>query len=126
MNEEAASGSARPVGSPLPLHLKVLLFPLKFVFALLRIIVYLPVFALPMLRARRPLKTFSNEAQARWNEIPEAMQDRILASVFCARCLKGVPCDLTGARMDDEDLILEGHCGACGYGVRRLVEPDGD
>lgn len=72
------------------------------------------------------LKTiFTPMAQRRWDKIPNWAQERILANVFCGRCLGSVLINLQSGKMKKDLLVLKGTCKICGRDIVRAVEPEG-
>lgn len=59
-------------------------------------------------------------------QIPKEAQARILANVWCGKCIGSVDILLATAEMIDKDLILRGKCKACGKNVCRVVEPENE
>lgn len=71
-----------------------------------------------------PLATgahFSRPAERRWLEIPEEARGRILENVWCAHCQGATTIIDFEGRVQRGDLLLEGHCVACGGRVVRLL-----
>jgi len=66
--------------------------------------------------------TFTAEAQAVWDQVPEATRAKLLDSGFCAHCLAKKHFDLVEAEIRDKALALIGKCGTCGHRVVRLIE----
>ncbi len=62
------------------------------------------------------------QAQAIWDQVPEAMRAKLLDSGFCAHCLTTRHFELTEGEIRDKDLVLVGKCGTCGHRVVRLIE----
>ena len=58
--------------------------------------------------------TFTAEAQAVWDQVPEATRAKLLDSGFCAHCLAKKHFDLVEAEIRDNALALIGKCGTCG------------
>ena len=72
-----------------------------------------------------PLATrphFTAPAAQRWERVPEEVQQRILTAVWCAHCRQATTIVDYAGRVQRGDLILEGHCAACGGRVARLLE----
>lgn len=65
--------------------------------------------------------SFTPEAQAIWDKVPEETRAKLLDSGFCTRCLATRHFDLTEAEIRDHQLALIGKCGTCGARVVRLV-----
>lgn len=65
---------------------------------------------------------FTPDAQAIWDQVPEAMREKLLDSGFCSFCLGQKRFDLTEAEIRGKDLALIGKCTACGHRVVRLIE----
>ena len=61
-----------------------------------------------------PLPRFTNEAKKRWHQVPEAIRNEILESVWCGRCKTGTPLQLREAKMSGRSLVLQGTCKKCG------------
>ncbi|OHB62358.1 MAG: hypothetical protein A2167_03915 [Planctomycetes bacterium RBG_13_46_10] len=72
----------------------------------------------------QPDNPFTPQAAKRWIKIPQWAQEKILANVFCGKCLGSVPIILEKAEMRDRDLILMGTCNNCGKKICRVVEPE--
>lgn len=72
-----------------------------------------------------PLATrphFTASARQRWEQVPEEAQERILEAVWCAHCRRPTTIVDYAGRVQKGNLILEGHCEACGGRVARLLE----
>ena len=69
---------------------------------------------------------FTPSAAKRWKRIPKWAQKKILANVWCGKCLGSVQIILTNAEMRQRDLILTGKCQICGKNVCRVVEPENE
>ena len=67
---------------------------------------------------------FTTEALRRWKKVPKWAQKKILANVFCSKCLGSVTILLEKAEMRGKDLILRGKCQNCGKVICRVVEPE--
>ena len=67
---------------------------------------------------------FTPKAAKRWKMIPQWAQEKILANVFCGKCLGSVTIILEKAEMRNKDLILMGTCKICGKKICRVVEPE--
>ena len=65
---------------------------------------------------------FSPEAMKKFNEIPDHIKEKILSNVFCGHCRAMVRIVKFSARMEGNDLILEGQCEKCSGKVARLIE----
>lgn len=65
---------------------------------------------------------FTTEAQAIWDQVPEATRVRLLDSGFCAHCLTTRHIELTEGEIRGKELALIGKCGTCGHRVVRLIE----
>lgn len=65
--------------------------------------------------------SFTPEAQAVWDKVPEETRAKLLDSGFCTRCLATRHFELTQAEIRDNSLALIGKCGTCGARVVRLV-----
>ncbi len=68
--------------------------------------------------------TFSAEAQAVWDRVPEDTRAKLLDSGLCTRCLATRHFDLVSAEIRDKELALIGKCGTCSARVVRLVQLD--
>ncbi len=68
------------------------------------------------------MPTFTPDAQRIWEQVPEAMRQKLLDSGFCAHCLQTRHFDLEEAEIRGKDLALIGKCGTCGHRVVRLIE----
>ena len=66
---------------------------------------------------------FTTQAAVLWGAIPIEAQKRILAAVFCSKCLTSVQIvKFTGKVEKHGDVILKGSCAVCGHKVVRVVE----
>lgn len=77
-----------------------------------------------MIMPIHPTNPFTPEAAKHWKKIPKWAQEKILANVFCGKCLGAVSIVLETAEMKKKDLILKGKCKNCGKDVYRVVEPE--
>ncbi|MBX7118632.1 MAG: hypothetical protein K1X31_06500 [Gemmatimonadaceae bacterium] len=68
------------------------------------------------------MTTFTPDARAIWDQVPEAMRTKLLDSGFCSHCLATRHFALDEAEIRGKDLALIGKCGTCGHRVVRLVE----
>lgn len=66
--------------------------------------------------------SFTPEAQAVWDKVPEATRAKLLDSGFCSHCLAKKHFELTEGEIRDQSLALIGKCGTCGHRVVRLIE----
>jgi hypothetical protein len=66
---------------------------------------------------------FTHAARARWEEIPNWAQTKILDAVWCGKCLKSVPIIVAQGRMKQGCLLLRGTCKHCGKEIVRSIEP---
>jgi RNase P subunit RPR2 len=66
---------------------------------------------------------FAPDGRARWEEIPNWAQTKILDAVWCGNCRRGVPIELVQRRMKSGSLILKGTCRHCGKQIVRSIEP---
>jgi hypothetical protein len=66
--------------------------------------------------------TFTPEAQALWDRIPEETRAKLLDSGFCTFCLATRHFDLVEAEIRGNELALIGKCGTCGHRVVRNIE----
>ena len=57
--------------------------------------------------------SFTPEAQAIWDQVPEATRTKLLDSGFCTRCLKTQHFELTTGELRGNELALIGKCGTC-------------
>jgi len=78
-----------------------------------------------MIMFAKPAELFTAAAAKRWKRIPKWAQEKILANVWCGKCLGSVQIVLENADMKKKDLILRGKCQTCGKNVCRVVEPEG-
>jgi hypothetical protein len=62
------------------------------------------------------------EAQQFWNKISNQTKQKILANVWCTRCCVGVAMIGIAGTVEDESLVLRGHCASCGHLVARVLE----
>jgi hypothetical protein len=76
-----------------------------------------------MIMPIQPVDPFTPQAAKRWRKIPKWAQEKILANVFCGKCLGSVTIILEKAEMRNKDLILTGTCKNCGKKICRVVEP---
>jgi hypothetical protein len=65
--------------------------------------------------------TFTTEAQAAWDAIPESDREQLLSGGFCTRCLATRRFTLDDAEIRDGELALIGRCDACGSRVVKLT-----
>jgi hypothetical protein len=65
---------------------------------------------------------FSHQAQHFWNGIPEQHRERLLANVWCGKCLGGTAIVNFRGTVEEGNLILRGFCSRCGSEVARLIE----
>ena len=65
---------------------------------------------------------FTPQAKAMWEKIPADFQKKVLQSVFCVKCLKGVEIVNYGGAVKDGLLVLDGKCKTCGHKVSRVVD----
>jgi len=65
---------------------------------------------------------FDKKAMQKFNEIPDDVKPKILSNVYCAQCKDIVKIVDFEAKMDGEDLILNGKCEKCSGNVARLIE----
>jgi len=79
-----------------------------------------------MTKPTYPIGSFTPEAAQRWERISQCLQERILANVWCGRCLGAVSIILDTAEMMEDALVLQGKCRDCGGNVYRGVEPEPD
>jgi hypothetical protein len=69
-----------------------------------------------------PLKNpFSAEAEKRWNKIDKSIQKEISKNVWCSYCSSASTILLESAKMEHNDLILNGNCKVCGNEICRVV-----
>lgn len=61
------------------------------------------------------------EAMRKWKKVPKDMRHRLLNNVFCSKCLVTTIVDYT-LHNEDQGVLLQGKCKACGKNVARLVE----
>lgn len=66
--------------------------------------------------------SFTPEAQAIWDRVPEETRVKLLDSGFCTRCLATRHFELVEAELRSGELALIGKCGTCGARVVRLVQ----
>lgn len=66
--------------------------------------------------------SFTPEAQAVWDQVPEATRAKLLDSGFCTRCLATKHFDLVNGELRGNELALIGKCGTCGARVVRLIQ----
>ena len=65
----------------------------------------------------------TTQAAVLWGAIPLTTQKRILANVFCVKCLVSVQIVKFRGDVDKRgDVILKGSCAVCGHDVVRVVE----
>lgn len=72
-----------------------------------------------------PLATrphFTGPAEERWLAVPGEARQRILQNAWCAHCRRQTTMIDFQGRVQRGDLLLEGHCAACGGRVVRLLE----
>jgi len=75
-----------------------------------------------MMKPTCSIDLFTPEAAQQWEKIPQCVQERILANVWCGRCLGSVAIVLEVAEMVGEDLVFRGKCRNCAGNVCRVVE----
>ncbi|MBL8996572.1 MAG: hypothetical protein KJZ74_01595 [Gemmatimonadales bacterium] len=68
--------------------------------------------------------TFTPEAQAVWDRVPDATRTKLLDDGFCTRCLHKRHFELVQGEIRDKELALIGKCGTCGGRVVRLIQLD--
>lgn len=68
------------------------------------------------------MSDWTDEARHRWEQIPTAIQERLLAQVWCPQCGQARRILLAGGSIVAGDLVLAGTCSACGHRVARLIE----
>jgi hypothetical protein len=66
--------------------------------------------------------SFTPEAQAVWDQVPEETRAKLLDSGFCTRCLATKHFDLVSGELRSNELALIGKCGTCGARVVRLIQ----
>ena len=66
--------------------------------------------------------SFTPEAQAVWDQVPEETRAKLLDSGFCTRCLATKHFDLVNGELRGNELALIGKCGTCGARVVRLIQ----
>jgi len=64
---------------------------------------------------------FTGEAKALWDKIPPAIQDELLANVWCSNCLNTRIVRFKGT-VDRGELVLRGYCARCGKRVARVID----
>jgi len=67
---------------------------------------------------------FTPRARARWERIPSWAQEKILAAVWCGKCLGSASMQLSEGRIKRGFLILKGSCEHCGHHIVRSVGPE--
>jgi hypothetical protein len=66
--------------------------------------------------------TFTPEAQAIWDRVPEDKRARLLDSAFCAHCLARRHLELLeGELRNNEELALIGKCSTCGHRLVQII-----
>lgn len=69
------------------------------------------------------LLVMNDEVKQRWESIPLNIRRKILDSVWCGNCLKGVPIiDYEAKMQESKDVLLKGYCSNCGHSVARIIE----
>ena len=66
--------------------------------------------------------TFTPDAQAIWDQVPETTRAKLLDSGFCSHCLTTRHFALEQGEIRDKSLALIGKCGTCAHRVVRLIE----
>jgi len=66
-------------------------------------------------------KIINMEAMKKWDEIPKAMQSRIIRNVFCGKCSVTTIVDYD-VTLSDGLVLLRGKCKICGGDVARVVD----
>ena len=70
-------------------------------------------------------ESFSPQAEALWENLPEAEKHIIVNNVYCGRCRSAVSMVGFSGFMEGGGLVLQGFCGVCGHKVARVIEgPD--
>ncbi len=64
----------------------------------------------------------SPDAQSLWEVLGPAARLRVLNNAYCATCGGGRAMALTGGRVEQGELVLDGLCTTCGSEVGRLIE----
>lgn len=77
-----------------------------------------------MIMPIQPIDPFTPAAARRWGKIPQDVQQRILANVWCGSCVDSVQIVIETAVMEGKYLLLNGRCKTCGKDVCRVVEPE--
>lgn len=67
-------------------------------------------------------KSWTQEAQEAWENIPLAIREKILKNVWCSNCRKMATIMDFGGRIENYSLILTGSCLRCGAKVARVLE----
>lgn len=70
------------------------------------------------------MSDWTPEAQRRWEHFPDAIQQRLLAQVWCSQCGEPRRMILVGGAVVAGDLVLTGTCAAYGHRVVRLLEDE--
>jgi len=65
---------------------------------------------------------FTAEAAVLWGGIPKEVRERILANMFCRKCLEPVRMVKYTGKVQQGDVYLKGSCAKCGQKVVRVVE----
>lgn len=65
---------------------------------------------------------FTPAAAALWRKIPDWVQEKLLANVWCPRCGAMTTITAYQGAVVKGDLVLTGACSTCGGPVRRLIE----
>lgn len=66
--------------------------------------------------------SFTGPGERLWAAVPAEAQARVLNNVWCAHCRQATRMIDYRGRIQKGDLLLEGHCVACGGRVVRLLE----
>jgi Zn ribbon nucleic-acid-binding protein len=67
-------------------------------------------------------REFTDEAKMLWEAIPQQIQERLIANVWCPNC--GTVTTITDFKgyVENGDLVLIGSCAKCGKKVARVLE----
>jgi len=68
------------------------------------------------------MPTFTPPARKRWESIPAAVRQRLLANVWCGYCRHETTITNFNGTIKDGELLLVGRCAECHGDVARVIE----
>ncbi len=69
-------------------------------------------------------ENFTPQALKLWERVPAWAQEKLLANVYCTKCVAMTTIINFSGHVVDGDLILSGVCKACASEVTRLIESE--